>query len=832
MGSHPTMKILERAGQIFQELTSAEDKLFKLAQEKFHELSDSEYKLFRGVANGKPIDYQTKNDFDDNPENANNWGENRIIRGDRLRWLCLEPEIWQFCLPQGIDISGAKIEGALSLNFGTVEIPLRFFQCYFSEALQLKQAKLRQLDLSGTHIASSEIVITSDQPPQPTSIYAEHVSITGFVFLNDGFQANGCVSLVGAIIGGDLECARESVFTNKDGDSLFAQNINIAGNIFLSNGFRSTGCVNLSIATIGGILECTGGKFTNAKGKALVADYINVTKSVNLRENFQANGCVSLAGATIGGDLDCSNGAFTNANGDALVADSINVAGSVNLNAEALVAEGINVAGSVNLSAKFQSNGCVRLAGATIGGDLNCIGGTFINENGDALVAERINVAGSIFLREGFHANGCVRLASSTIERDLDCSNGAFTNANGDALVADSINVAGSVNLSDQFQANGCVSLAGATIGGDLNCIGGTFTNKSGDALVAHSINVSGNVFLREGFQAKGGVSLAGATIGGRLDCFDGTFINENGNALDADSISVTRSVYLNDKFQAKGRVSLHNAKIGNTLKIDGVADPKEMHLDLEFAKIQTLEHHENSFPKSENLHLNGLVYESLGKDFLNNSNQHLHWLRLQPKATFSSQPYEQLAKILQSTGKGDEAVAVLIGSERDELQYGKLGLISKAWGRFLGITIRFGYRPQLALLWALGVVVIGAVIFSVGYNKGLITPTEKDCKSSPPNSPETCSNNPNYSKFDPLIYSLDVFLPIIDLRLKGAWQPNANKTWQPNTSQTNLNNDIFPFIKSGTQLRYYFWFQIISGWALTTLWVSGFTGLVRNTKK
>lgn len=114
-------------------------------------------------------------------------------------------------------------------------------------------------------------------------------------------------------------------------------------------------------------------------------------------------------------------------------------------------------------------------------------------------------------------------------------------------------------------------------------------------------------------------------------------------------------------------------------------------------------------------------------------------------------------------------------------------------------------------------------LVFGLGYQNGLITPTEKDCKPSRSQVINNCPDYPSYPKFNPYIYSLDVFLPIIDLRLKSAWLPNAN--------QGNFEDKIF-HLKSGAWLRYYFWFQVISGWILTTLCVAGFTGLVRNTNK
>ena len=558
--------------------------------------------------------------------------------------------------------------------------------------------------------------------------------------------------------------------------------------------------VNLCGATIGGDLDCSGGKFTNEGNEALVAQRANVTGSVRLGESFQALGMVVLHSATIGGDLNCSGGEFTNPDKDALVAVDVNVKGYVYLNK------------------KFQATGSVNLFGATIGGALDCSEGKFTNQDKDALLAQNAKVTCGVYLSDGFEAIGRVSLLGAAIGGDLDCTEGKFTNQDKHALVAIDANISGYVFLREKFQAVGAVILNHATIGGDLECSGGKFTNGNKTALYAADVNVKGDVSLIDGFEAVGAVILNDATIGGDLYCYNGKFVNEGEFALVARSIDVKGNVSLRGSFQAVGKVSLYDAKIGKTLEIAGIKAPQDMSLDLQFAQVQTLEQAEDSFPLPGHLLLNNLVYEALGSASLQNRKQYITWLRLQPKAFFSSQPYEQLAKVLRSVGEGDEAVKVLIGREDDLLQRGNLHWLSKGWKRFLGCTIAYGYHPEWALIWGLIVVVAGSYPFNVGYQNGLISATDKDCK--PPTLQQVDQACPNHPKFNPIIYSLDVFLPIIDLRLKTYWLPNANK-----------GTEVFQ-IKWGALLRYYFWIHILLGWVLTTLWVAAFSGLVRNSNK
>jgi hypothetical protein len=63
--------------------------------------------------------------------------------------------------------------------------------------------------------------------------------------------------------------------------------------------------------------------------------------------------------------------------------------------------------------------------------------------------------------------------------------------------------------------------------------------------------------------------------------------------------------------------------------------------------------------------------------------------------------------------------------------------------------------------------------------------------------------------EFNPLIYSIDEALPIIDLRHSSLWLPTG-KGWD------------------GKAVQIYFWFHIVFGWAIATLFVLGLSGAAR----
>ena len=674
--------------------SEAKKSLTELATSSFSLLCRSEEQLLEKVTRGEEANYQADDALNDRA-NGDNWGEERTLRAELIVWLCTDSEAVEHLTHRGLEIVGAKISGRLNLEFASLDFPLIFRNCHFTEAIILKRAKLKFLNLSGSYVASSEIPDdTSEEKSVNSSLEAIGIQVESDVFLI-GFKAKGKISLLGA--------------------------------------------------TIGGNLVCDSGEFDNPKGYALSAQSAEIKGFVFFCKNFTAKGEVSLFGATIGGNLECDSGEFDNPK------------------KYALLAENAEIKGNVFLHNKFKAKGKVWLFGATIGGSLVCDNGEFDNPKEYALVAQSAEIQGSVWLRNGFKAKGVVRLN-------------------------------------------------GATIGGNLECDSGEFDNLEGDALLAENAEIKGSVFLRDDFKAKGNVSFKNATI-------DDLFILKKIGGLRLNNVQIKFSIVLLNIDCLAGIFFLRKS----------LGDSHNMSLDLRFATIGTLSDEKQSWPGKGKLYLDGLVYEKIDNDSPHDGNSRLDWLRLQyniknsqQSPIFSPQPYEQLAKVLQESGYEEEATKVLIGKQKDRRLYGELNCFSKLWNRFLGITIGHGYRSSLALVYSLGFVVLGVRLFTWGDSWQLITPSE-DGAFELTSSSTPAKLSEDYPKFHPFFYSLDVFIPIVDLHQQSKWLPNANRGKE------------IPLIlfkcKTGSLLRYYFWAHIILGWILTSLWVAGFTGLVRSVE-
>jgi hypothetical protein len=204
------------------------------------------------------------------------------------------------------------------------------------------------------------------------ALYADHAEVNGYILLRFNFKACGEVNLRGTKIGANLECDGGTFINiHGQGKALDADGLIVRGDVFLRSGFHSLGLVRLLGAQIGGDLDCSGGTFSNSNGSALSADGADVKGYVYLcdrivaqgglylHRNFIARGGVGLPGVQIGRNLDCSGGSFDNWGG------------------AALDAEGVIVQESVFLSEGFNARGFVSLANAKTDGDLNCDQGKF-----------------------------------------------------------------------------------------------------------------------------------------------------------------------------------------------------------------------------------------------------------------------------------------------------------------------------------------------------------------------------------------------------------------------------------------------------------------------
>ena len=417
--------------------------------------------------------------------------------------------------------------------------------------------------------------------------------------------------------------------------------------------------------------------------------------------------------------------------------------------------------------------------------------------------AKGIIVHSDLDLGSGFRASGETVLESAKIEGDLNCGGGHFHKSKvampssfylfQPAIDATTAVVKGSASFCCGFESNGVVGIAASSLGG-LDAYGGNFLNPNGLAFFAASAVISGDAFVGA-MRPELGTFVANGEV---------NFTNAHFKSL----LTVSHAHFLGARGETHGFVApglvVDGLMVWHAVELSNAAP-----LDLRGAKVSVLLDEEKSWPEYESLRIDGLTYTVLGPP--SDVAIRLRWLGLQGLG-FHPQPYNELAAFYKRGGSDSEAIQVLVAKE--DARYSSYGWLGWFWGGFLKYTIAYGHRPLLAVFWSLAVVLLGWLLVSAGSRAGLM------CETWPENNPTEARKR--YERLSPLLYSLDVFLPFVNLHQEHYWWADGDADGQ----FAILGREIHI---SGGMLRRYLWLQIIAGWLLSAIFIAGITGLIRN---
>jgi hypothetical protein len=343
----------------------------------------------------------------------------------------------------------------------------------------------------------------------------------------------------------------------------------------------------------------------------------------------------------------------------------------------------------------------------------------------------------------------------------------------------------------------GAVSLFRAQVGGDLDFSASTISAPGEDAVNAVEMILGGEAVFHRAFTTDGIVDFRLARIGRSLSFNGARFTGDGGSGLNAERATIAGTVYW--------------VEIAHT--------PHTM-LDLENARAASLWDDEASWPAPGNLNVDGFEYESFSGGPIGAPSR-LKWLALEAPG-YHPQPYRELAKALLDAGREDGATEVQIAKQAARRHFGKLGLLERAWSLLLEVTIGYGYRPLRALWWIAGFVVLGRLLFGWGYRVRIVTPTDEAAYRQ---FVATGIAPPHYPPFSPFVYSLENFLPVVELHQGEYWRPNPRHGRKRSKGPGDPAAEIsIP----GRLLRWYLWLHILAGWTLTPLLFAGLSGLVR----
>ncbi|MEK6676631.1 MAG: hypothetical protein AABZ47_13385 [Planctomycetota bacterium] len=375
------------------------------------------------------------------------------------------------------------------------------------------------------------------------------------------------------------------------------------------------------------------------------------------------------------------------------------------------------------------------------------------------------------------------------------------------------------------------------------------FDGSHVSSIRADALRVDAGLFLRNGFTATGAVNLTGAEIGGQLNCIGAKFpqvVEGPITALVADSARIKGSVFFRsrdcgEKTEIHRSINFENATVDDCFQWIDVECSSSAALSLQFAKVGVLWDDAKSWPSPGNLHLHGFKCDEIFEKAPTNAHQRLEWIRRQRKETpqgyirilsgndgndepyeFNPQPYEQLAMVLREQGHVDDAREILIAKENDRDRHREISWLWRSWRFTIKHTMSYGYEPWRCTKYVLCILILGASLFQMGDAMGVILPTN-DRAFVPSRESATRSISPDYPDFNAFFYSLDEFVPLVNLRQGDFWIPNFNQD-----VLTGKGFGAWVCYFYALFLRVYLWVHILAGWTLTTLFVGGLTGLIR----
>jgi hypothetical protein len=414
----------------------------------------------------------------------------------------------------------------------------------------------------------------------------------------------------------------------------------------------------------------------------------------------------------------------------------------------------------------------VQLHGAVIEGSIDLEGCTGIR----TFSLRKCLIEGQLIGRNAEF--GELNLAESYI-RGIDCGFASFK---------------GSVTLDNGFLSDGEVRFSAAEIKGRLYCRGGHFHNPGGMALTCNGTRITGSAFLRDGFTADGQVRMHGAWVGGNLWFAGGRFrytrrtrwepADRRGHAAAALSLAgatIRGELWLipegapDGGAAIEGSLDLQGARAGSFID-DPRCWPAASVTDPEHGELTCV------------ILLDGFSFERFAFGAPTDSETRARWLlRQRPShfgASFRAQPFEQLIKVLRAMGHDEDArrIAMLKQSlllpvrVRHAAWWRKpfVWLIGRLWGYSCG----YGYRPHRLIVALLALWLSCAGIYQYAAANGAFVPADAqvwttteiaaDCQANW----TRCDKVTKLMVFDPLMYSADVLLPVIDFKQRSTWVP------------------------------------------------------------
>ncbi len=798
------------------------------------DLSEAERFLVQSTVRGEPADLRR-----------------HTVRAAVIRDLLLEARPGWVLPAAGLRVHKAVIDGGLDLEGCTLNKPFLLWHSriegHSSErgAILVRDAKLKRL---GIHSCTVEGSIIADRVQVESGIFLGGGLIRGVLQIR-GADVNGALAVEGSEIG-DGRIAILAAGIRLSGP-LIVRKAKIKGELSFPRAYLMSGLYGEDA-----VITCEG-VAVNGESARLAGDL--------LLDRANITGALRLANARIGGKLAADN-VIVAASPEAIDANNLNVENGVSLS-------GARIAGSVMLEGAdigkvFRAEGIEVWGGTTaISADVIRIGGSW-----DLARAKIYGVLSC----PGAEIAGHLRLKEARIQGGL-------------ALRGDSARVRGGCFMS-RAKINGLVRFPSAVIGNQFRLRGATLKVDRGAALLASGATFERDVELSDGFESAGAIVLDQVKVHGVCDLKGSRVVSATlsrgpeANASPAVPAAPASDAEASD---AAPREAAATPSDGTSERYDDVAlsfvdadvEALEMPMvaqdrprglvDLSRARVGSYLDFAATWPPNpgfrgwsngrevDHLVLDGFVYDHLANPsgaVINAAappsfedsvgERRIAWLEAQAlpdiRDHFKPHAWMALSNRLAGQGYHDDARAITIARRRRQARARSTTFGQRLQARILDLFALYGYNPWRTVVWMALTIIAFTGVWSWAasqcgeqgcYDEQVFVISNRDGYT-----PDKFAAG--YPAFNALGYSFDVFVPFIPFGYEDHWRPNV--AWRPfaevplpdSSRLLNREASAEPRVMTltfGGLLYVLTVLEMLIGLVLTSLAVTGFTGLLRS---
>jgi hypothetical protein len=345
-------------------------------------------------------------------------------------------------------------------------------------------------------------------------------------------------------------------------------------------------------------------------------------------------------------------------------------------------------------------------------------------------------------------------------------------------------------------------------------------------SIVCRGARIGGDVSVRGGFSAAGLVDFSRAEIKGSLLADGARLEAPQGTALSINQARIGAALGLSQEGAPKGGATLRG------------------HLDVRGARVAELRDDGSLWPDKRTgfLKIDGFQYERFGgRATIVSGRARVRWLKLQRPSDlgrdFKAQPWEHLIRTLNDTGHVNAARYVAIAKEQALHASGSLTWSQYVWSWFSGLLTGYGYLPMRSVYASVLVCLLGVLIFASAERQGIMAPADPNVLLSQAYR-ERGELPPDYPRLNVWLYSIDVYLPVVDLHQESRWLPARDRD---DAARAALNGGAvskrvlwlrlqasIDRLVTRDVAQAWHWIQILAGWLLASLAIAGFSGLLR----